>query len=175
MLRLLRLLLLLLLLFSVRLCVDASSVSYLLFQTTSVREPVFFAMHLCLFMSDRTPPTPPPCYDAAKPFLHFFWSFYVDALLSTRAYLIVKYWSLLLFCQVAEPLPPGRKMVRQLMHVNGVEADELTLAEVRAEIGVDESGILLLLCVVVVVVVVVVVGCCCCWWYIVPFQCPDVV
>lgn len=34
------------------------------------------------------------------------------------------------FIQVAEPVPAGRKMVRQLMHVNGVEADELTLAEV---------------------------------------------
>lgn len=27
-------------------------------------------------------------------------------------------------------MPAGHKMVRQLMHVNGVEADELTLAEV---------------------------------------------
>lgn len=27
-------------------------------------------------------------------------------------------------------MPAGRKMVRQLMHVNGMEADELTLAEV---------------------------------------------
>lgn len=52
----------------------------------------------------------------------------------------------LLFPQVAEPVPPGRKMVRQLMHVNGVEADELTLAEVgscypeRHDCAVDVGG-----------------------------------
>lgn len=33
--------------------------------------------------------------------------------------------------QVPQPLGPGRRRVRQLVHVNGVDADELTLAEVR--------------------------------------------
>ena len=35
------------------------------------------------------------------------------------------------FFQVAAPVGVGGKTVRQLTHVNGVEADELTLAEVR--------------------------------------------
>eukprot|EP00752_Nemacystus_decipiens_P012761 g11301.t1 len=35
--------------------------------------------------------------------------------------------------QVAAPVPAGHKVVRQLVHVNGVEADELTLAEEEEE------------------------------------------
>lgn len=35
------------------------------------------------------------------------------------------------FLQRPPPVPRGKKIVRQLVHVNGVEADELTLDEVR--------------------------------------------
>ncbi|CAN0425672.1 unnamed protein product, partial [Ectocarpus fasciculatus] len=37
------------------------------------------------------------------------------------------------------PVPAGRKMVRQLMFVNGVEADELTLAELHASVLSEDA------------------------------------
>ncbi|CAM9393637.1 unnamed protein product, partial [Ectocarpus sp. 12 AP-2014] len=41
--------------------------------------------------------------------------------------------------QLAMQMPAGRKMVRQLMFVNGVEADELTLAELHASVLSEDA------------------------------------
>ncbi|CAN0011689.1 unnamed protein product, partial [Laminaria digitata] len=41
--------------------------------------------------------------------------------------------------QVAAPVPAGGRTVRQLTHVNGVEADELTLAELHASVLSEDA------------------------------------